>query len=92
MVESVWRRRAPVWLRIVTGILFFPALWLALAVSVWALLEFLEATDRAPGWPFLVAGVAAGLATWVIARRSSTPHRRSAGWCWHCSPCAGSYP
>jgi hypothetical protein len=73
MEESVWRRRAPVWLRIVTGILFFPALWFALGVSVWALLEFLKATDPAPGWPFLVAGVAAGIATWIIARKSSTP-------------------
>ena len=73
MAESVWRRRAPVWLRIVTGILLFPALWFMLALSLWALLECLEAPKATPGWPFLVVGAVAGFATWIIARKSPTP-------------------
>ena len=73
MAESVWRRRAPVWLRIATGILLFPALWFAFALVLWGLLGSRDAPDQAPGWPFLVAGIAAGIATWIIARRSSTP-------------------
>jgi hypothetical protein len=55
------------------GILFFPALWFAFALGVWGLLNSLDATNPVPGWPFLLAGVAAGLVTWVIVRRSSAP-------------------
>ena len=72
MVESVWRRRAPVWLRIVTGILLFPALWFVLGVGLTAVLQLLKVTEF-PGWQFLLLGAAAGVATLVIARKSSIP-------------------
>jgi hypothetical protein len=73
MAESLWRRRAPVWLRIVTGILLFPALWFACTMGVWGLFEYWDAANRVPGWLYLAAGLPACLATWIIVRKSSFP-------------------
>lgn len=71
MAESVWRGRAPIWLRILTGILLFPALWIALNLGATGL--FQSSDSPAPGWLLLAAGVPAGLASWVIVRKSSAP-------------------
>lgn len=69
MAESVWRRPAPVWLRILTGILLFPAIWIALNLGMTGL--FISLESPTPPWLLLAAGVPAGLASWIIARKSS---------------------
>ena len=69
MVERVWRGRAPIWLRILTGILLFPALWIILATGATGL--FQSSGSPTPGWLLLAAGVVAGPISWLIARRSS---------------------
>jgi hypothetical protein len=71
MAESVWRGRAPIWLRILTGILLFPALWIALNLGVTGL--FMSSESSTPPWLLLAAGIPAGLASWVIVRKSSAP-------------------
>jgi hypothetical protein len=71
MAESVWRRPAPIWLRVLTGILLFPAIWIALNLGVTGLFESLESSI--PPWLLLAAGVPAGLASWAIVRKSSAP-------------------
>jgi hypothetical protein len=68
MVESVWRRRAPIWLRIVTGILLWPVIWFAFALAQWALFESLEFPV-----PAVLFSLVAALASWIIVRKSSAP-------------------
>jgi hypothetical protein len=68
MVESVWRRRAPVRLRIVTGILLWPVIWFAFALAEWVLFESLESPI-----PAELFSIVAGLASWIIVRKSSAP-------------------
>lgn len=69
MLERVWRGRAPIWLRILTGILLLPALWIAFALGETGLLKSFESST--PPWLLLAAGVPAGLASWLMARKSS---------------------
>ena len=64
MAESVWRRRAPLWLRIVAGILILPLLGLILVVAT-------RAFDLDTPLFWLVP-IAAALA-WLIAYRAPTP-------------------
>ncbi len=64
MAESVWRRRAPLWLRIVAGILLLPLLGLALLFAAGVL-----GLDTPLVW---ILPIAAGLA-WLIAHRAPTP-------------------
>ncbi len=68
--ESVWRRRAPVWLRILAGVLIFPTLWVALASLCHATLAAGAHSPVAP-WILTVAAIAAGVASWIIVRTSS---------------------
>lgn len=69
MAERVWRGRAPTWLRILTGILLFPAIWIAFAVGETGLFKSFDSST--PSWLLLAAGVPAGLASWAIVRKSS---------------------
>jgi hypothetical protein len=64
MVESVWRRRAPLWLRILAGILLLPLLAIVLFVAT-----------RAFGWdtPLVWLFVIGAVLAWVIALRAPTP-------------------
>jgi hypothetical protein len=71
MAESVWRRPAPIWLRVLTGILLFPAMWIALNLGVAGL--FMSSESSTPPWLLLAAGVPAVLASWAIVRKSSAP-------------------
>ena len=71
MAGSVWRGRAPIWLRILTGILLFPAVWIAFNLGETVLFQSLESST--PPWLLLASGVAAGLASWIIVRKSSAP-------------------
>ena len=71
MAESVWRGRAPIWLRILTGILLFLAVWIAFNLGETVLFQSLESST--PPWLLLAAGVPAGLASWAIVRKSSAP-------------------
>ena len=71
MAGSVWRGRAPIWLRILTGILLFPAVWIAFNLGETVLFQSLESST--PPWLLLAAGVPAGLASWAIVRKSSAP-------------------
>ena len=68
MVESVWRQRAPVWFRIVTGILLWPVIWFAFALAQWVLFDSLESPV-----PAELFSIAAGVASWLIVRKSSAP-------------------
>jgi hypothetical protein len=69
MVERVWRGQAPIWLRILAGILLFPALWIIFATGETGL--FQSSDSPTPGWLLLAAGIVAGPMSWIIARRSS---------------------
>jgi hypothetical protein len=69
MVESVWRGRAPIWLRVLAGVLLFPALWILFATGATGLFQSLESPT--PGWLLLAVGVVAGPISWLVARRSS---------------------
>jgi len=71
MAESVWRGRAPIWLRILTGILLFLAVWIAFNLGETVLFQSLESST--PPWLLLASGVPAGLASWAIVRKSSAP-------------------
>jgi hypothetical protein len=64
MAESVWRRRAPLWLRIVAGILILPLLGLILVVATRAF-----GLDTPLFW---LVPIAAALA-WLIAYRAPVP-------------------
>lgn len=64
MAESVWRRRAPLWLRIVAGILILPILGIILFVAT-RLLD----SDTSLVWLFAIAAALA----WLIAYRAPTP-------------------
>jgi hypothetical protein len=64
MAESVWRRRAPLWLRIVAGILILPLLGLVLVVATRAF-----GLDTPLFW---IVPIAAALA-WLIAYRAPVP-------------------
>jgi hypothetical protein len=64
MAESVWRRRAPLWLRIVAGILVLPLLGIFVLVAA-------GAAGAEPPFLWLLA-IAAALA-WVVAYRAPTP-------------------
>jgi hypothetical protein len=64
MAESVWRRWAPLWLRIVAGILILPILGLILVVATRAF-----GLDTPLFW---IAPIAAALA-WLIAYRAPVP-------------------
>ena len=69
MVERVWRGRAPIWLRILNGILLFPALWIIFATGETGL--FQSSDSPTPGWLLLAAGAVAGPISWLVARKSS---------------------
>jgi len=71
MAESVWRGRAPIWLRILTGILLFLAVWIAFNLGETVLFQSLESST--PPWLLLASGVPVGLASWAIVRKSSAP-------------------
>ena len=71
MAGSVWRGRAPIWLRVLTGILLLPALWIAFALGETGLFKSFDSST--PPWLLLAAGVPAGLASWAIVRKSSAP-------------------
>ena len=64
MTETVWRRRAPLWLRIVAGILILPILGIILFVAT-----RLFGTDTPFVW---LCAIAAALAL-LIAYRAPTP-------------------
>ncbi len=64
MAESVWRRRAPLWLRIVAGILILPLLGIILFVATRAF-----GLDAPLFWLFVIAAALA----WLIAYRAPTP-------------------
>jgi hypothetical protein len=66
MAENVWRRRAPLWLRIVAGILILPVVILVLIAAAAAL-----GLDTVLVWSLAVP-IAAALA-WLIAYRAPTP-------------------
>lgn len=68
--ESVWARRAPIWLRILAGVLIFPILWVALASLYQATLAAGAHSPVAP-WILIVAATAAGIASWITVRASS---------------------
>lgn len=68
MVENAWRRPAPVWLRILTGILLWPVILFALALAEWVLFDSLEFPV-----PAELFSIVAGLASWTIVRRSPAP-------------------
>jgi hypothetical protein len=64
MAENVWRRRAPLWLRVVAGILVLPLLGIAVIFAAGAL-----GLDTPLVWIFAIAAALA----WLIVRRAPTP-------------------
>ncbi len=70
--ESVWRRRAPIWLRILAGILIFPAFWVAIALLCEVTLQGWGGSPLPP-WLLIMAAVAGALVSFAAARKSSIP-------------------
>ncbi len=74
--ERSWRNRAPVWLRVLFGLLLFPLIWVGLALLLAALLPSALSSTTIDVLLFAEAIVAA-FVSWLIVRRAST--RVSAG-------------
>ena len=74
--ERSWRNRAPVWLRVLLGLLLFPLIWVGLALLLAALLPSALSSTTIDVLLFAEAIVAA-FVSWLIVRRAST--RVSAG-------------
>jgi hypothetical protein len=68
--QSVWRRHAPIWLRLLAGILIFPIVWLGLASICQAMLAADVRSTVAP-WALIGAAIVAGIACWLIVKASS---------------------
>ena len=68
--SSFWRGLAPVWLRILAGLLLFPLLWLGLELLAHGLLPVALA-DRLAEFLILLTIVAAGIAAAFLIRKSS---------------------
>lgn len=69
--SGFWRRRAPIWLRILLGLLIVPVVWAALMLALSTILPSIN--QPAVVVTLLVAGaVIGGVVSWVIVRRAST--------------------
>lgn len=66
-----WRRRAPIWLRALLGLLILPVIWIALASLLAALLPSVT-SSTAINLILVAEAVIAGFVTWFIVRRAST--------------------
>jgi hypothetical protein len=65
--EGVWRRPAPVWLKIIAGVVVFPALWGLIAVLLG------RALGVPANWTLIAAALAGAVASLFLARKSSLP-------------------
>src|SRR3990170_3186872 len=69
--SSFWRGPAPVWLRILAGLLLFPILWLGLELLGYGLLPA-ALPDTLAAFVVLLTIIAAGIAAAFLVRKSST--------------------
>ena len=69
--SSFWRGPAPVWLRILAGLLLFPILWLGLELLGYGLLPA-ALPDTLAAFVVLLTIIAAGIADAFLVRKSST--------------------
>jgi len=65
-------QRAPRWLRLLAGILLFPALWLGLALALDAVVPLARLGVLALAFGLAPTAALAGLVIWLIARRART--------------------
>jgi hypothetical protein len=65
--ETVWRRPAPVWLKIIAGVVAFPALWGLIALLLG------RALGVPANWTLIAAALAGAVASLFLARKSSLP-------------------
>ncbi|HZP10667.1 hypothetical protein [Methyloceanibacter sp.] len=70
--ESVWRRPAPAWFKLVAGAVIFPLLWLGTGLVLGELLKGWVGSPI-PIWLLLVAAVIGAVASFLLARRASLP-------------------
>ena len=70
--ESVWRRRAPVWLRILAGVLIFPTVTFVIALLGGIALRGSIASPLPP-WLLIFAAIAGAVVSFIVSRKSSTP-------------------
>ena len=70
--DSVWRRRAPIWLRILAGLLLFPVLALGIALLGGPMLQGSIASPLPP-WLLIVGAIAGAIVSFIAVRRSSIP-------------------
>ncbi len=70
--DSVWRRRAPIWLRILAGLLLFPVLALGIALLGGPMLQG-SIDSPLPPWLLIVGAIAGAIASFIAVRRSSIP-------------------
>ena len=69
--SSFWRRRAPIWLRVLLGLLILPVIWAAFALLLQALLPSIRSSATIAVL-FIAGAIIAGFVSWVIVRRAST--------------------
>ena len=70
--ETVWRRRAPIWLRVLAGLVAFPLLWLVAALICVDVLQGSIGGDI-PAGLLILAAIIGVLASFFLCRRSSLP-------------------
>jgi hypothetical protein len=70
--ESVWRRPAPAWFKLVAGAVIFPLLWLGIGLVLGELLKGWVGSPIPP-WLLIAAAVIGAAASFLLARRASLP-------------------
>ncbi|HSD92170.1 MAG TPA: hypothetical protein VLB11_04000 [Methyloceanibacter sp.] len=67
---SFWRRRAPIWLRVLLGLLILPVIWACFTLILEASLPPIKSSLATAA--LLVAGaIIAGFVSWIIVRKAS---------------------
>jgi hypothetical protein len=70
--ESVWRRPAPIWFKLIAGAVVFPVLWLGIGLVCGELLKGWVGSPI-PAWLLIAAAVVGALASFLLARKASLP-------------------
>jgi len=73
---SFWRKRAPIWLRVLLGLLILPVIWACFTLTLEASLPPIK-SSLATGVLLVAGAVIAGFVSWIIVRKASA--RVSAG-------------
>ena len=70
--ESVWRRPAPTWFKLIAGAVVFPVLWLGIGLISGELLKGWVGSPIPP-WLLIAAALVGAVASFLLARKASLP-------------------